>query len=209
MLLYDAPISPSPRRARMLLAEKGVEIETKQVDLRAGEQKTPKFLAMNPGATVPVLRTDTGVYLTENTAIASYIDDMFPDRPLMGETPEERALVLMWNSICETQGFTAAAETLRNSEAYPAGRAITGKTSFEAIPDLAERGRQRVDLFLELLEARLSQSPFLATDKFAFADITGYIVCEFLRLIKIPIPEENTATLAWYNAINKRPSASA
>jgi len=209
MLLYDAPISPSPRRARMLLAEKGVDIEIRKVDLSASEHLKPEFLAINPRATVPVLVTDSGNALTENVAIAAYIEDKFSENPMMGDGAEEKAAVLMWNAICEGQGFTAAAETLRNSEAYKAGRAITGPVNFDRIPELAKRGRQRVDLFLDLLEERLSKSPYLASDRFTFADITGFIVCEFLRLIKIPVPETHPATLAWYNQIKARPSASA
>lgn len=209
MLLYDAPISPSPRRARMLLAEKGVEIETRQIDMTSAEHLSEEFLALNPRATVPVLITDAGKALTENIAIAAYVEEKFPEPPLMGEGAEEKASVLMWNSICETQGFTAAAETLRNSDAYKAGRAVTGPVNFERIPELAERGRQRIDLFHNMLEERLTQSAYLASERFTVADITGFIVCEFMRMIKIPVPETHSAVLAWYEAIKARPSARA
>jgi len=209
MLLYNFPGPPSPRRARMLLAEKGVEIEMRQVDMRASEHLLPEFLAINPRATLPVLVTDEGIALTENTAIAAYIEEKYPEPPLMGENAEEKALVLMWNSICESQGFTAAAETLRNSEAYKPSRAITGPVNFEQIPELAVRGRQRVDLFFDMLEERLKVSSHLATDHFTLADITGFITCEFLQLIKIPVPETHPATLAWYKGIGARPSAEA
>jgi len=207
MRLYDWTGPPSPRRARMLMAEKGVEIEKVQVDMSKGEQLKPEFLAINPRGTLPVLVTDTGIALTENIAIAAYIEDKYPDPPLMGEGAEEKASVLMWNSICEHQGFTAAAETLRNSESYKADRAITGPVDFARIPDLAVRGRQRVDLFFQQLEERLSQSAYLASDRFTVADITSFIVCEFMLLIKIPVPESHSMTRAWFEAVKSRPSA--
>jgi len=125
----------------------------------------------------------------------------------MGVGAEEKASVLMWNSICEHQGFTAAAETLRNSEAYKADRAITGPVGFKRIPELAERGRQRVDLFFDQLEDQLNGSTYLASDRFSVADITGFIVCEFMLLLKIPVPEACTATRTWYDSIKSRPSA--
>jgi len=156
-----------------------------------------------------VLVTDTGIALTENIAIAAYIEDKYPDPPMMGEGAEEKASVLMWNSICEHQGFTAAAETLRNSESYKADRAITGPVDFARIHDLAARGRQRVDLFFQQLEERLSQSAYLASDRFTVADITGFIVCEFMLLIKIPVPDSCPVTRTWFDSIKSRPSADA
>jgi len=208
MILYNAPISPSPRRARMFIAEKGIDIETREVDLKGGEQLTEEFLAINPRATVPVLVTDSGLSLVENIAIAAYLEEMFPEPPLMGEGAEEKASILMWNSICEMQGFTAAAEALRNSEKYKPGRAITGPVNFDQIPELAVRGAQRVNIFHNLLEERLAESQYLASDRFTLADITGFIVCEFTRLINMPVPDSCPATRAWYEGILARPSAS-
>ncbi len=209
MLLYDSAGPPSPRRARMLLAEKGVTIEQCQIDMRQAEHLTPEFLAINPRATLPVLITDGGTPLTENIAIAAYIEEMYPKPPMMGNDAEEKAAVMMWNAICEHQGFTAAAETLRNSENYKPDRAITGPVDFARIPELAERGRQRVDLYFNQLEQRLTASPYLASSQFTLADITGFIVCEFMLMIKIPIPDSHSMTHAWFNAIKSRPSANA
>jgi len=208
MIYYDFPPSPSPRRTRMFIAEKGLDIETRQVDLRAGEQFSPEFTALNPRATVPVLITDAGNALTENTAIAAYLEEKFPEPPLMGQTADEKALVLMWNTICETQGFMAAAEAYRNSVPRLKNRATTGTEDFEQIPALAERGRRRVELYYDTIEQQLSKSEHLASERFTFADITGFIICEFARVIEIPIPETHHATKAWYEKIKARPSAS-
>ena len=85
--LYDCGTAPSPRRARILLAEKGIAHETVQVDLRNGEQLGEAYRRVNPQCTVPALRTDGGSILTDNAAIAAYLEARFPNPPLLGETP--------------------------------------------------------------------------------------------------------------------------
>jgi glutathione S-transferase len=115
MIFYDCTTAPSPRRARMFIAEKGLDIETRQVDLGKGEQLSQEFLAVNPLATVPVLVTDSGVTLTENIAIATYLEAVHPEPALMGSTAEERAQVMMWNTIVDQQCALPVADVLRNS----------------------------------------------------------------------------------------------
>src|SRR5690606_4502577 len=88
--LYDCATAPSPRRARILLAEKGVPHETVQVNLRAGEQLGEAFRQVNPQCTVPALRTDDGPVLCDNAAIAAYLEARFPEPPLLGRTPHEK-----------------------------------------------------------------------------------------------------------------------
>lgn len=208
MLFYDCSTAPSPRRARMFIAEKGLTIETRDISIGKGEQLLPDFLAINPRATLPVLVTDSGTTLTENIAIAGYLEAMFPDTPLMGTTPDEKAIVLMWNAICEQQGLLPVSEVLRNSNPHMKGRALTGPTNFDQIPELADRGRHRIDLFYAAIEKQLSQSTFLALDHLTLADITAFVVIDFMRVVKMGVPEENTATIAWFEAIKARPSAS-
>ena len=208
MIFYDCATAPSPRRTRMFIAEKGIDIETRQINIGKSEQLAPEFLAVNPRATVPVLVTDEGTSLTENVAIAAYLEEMFPEPPLMGATAEERGLVLMWNALCETQGGQSIADAFRNSNPHMKGRALTGTENFEQIPELAERAMTRVQLFFELLEKRLLESAFLASDTFTMADITGFVFCDFARVIKTPIPETCTATRDWFEKIKSRPSAS-
>lgn len=209
MIFYDCSTAPSPRRARMFMVEKGIEVETREISIGKGEQLAPDFLAVNPRATVPVLVTDNGTTLTENLAIAVYLEEMFPEKPLLGTGAEERALVMMWNAICESQGGLPIAEALRNSNPHMKGRATTGTVNFEQIPELAERGRRRTAMFFDLLEERLSQSAYLACDQFTMADITGFVFCDFARVIRMTIPASCPATQKWFAGIKSRPSASA
>ncbi len=207
MLFYDCSTAPNPRRARMFIAEKGLEIETRDISIAKGEQLSEEFRAVNPNATIPVLVTDEGTALTENLGIAAYLEARFPEPPLMGRTPDEKGSVLMWNSIVEQQGGAPIAEALRNTHPAFEGRAIPGPVSHAQIPELAQRGTARVARFFDILEDRLTQSAFIASDVFTLADISTFVFVDFARVIKMKIPQENTATLAWFDKIAARPSA--
>jgi glutathione S-transferase len=206
--LYDCTPAPSPRRARIFLAEKGIEAETVQVDLRNGEHLGPEFRALNPQCTVPVLELDDGTVLTENAGIAHFLEAEYPEPPLMGRTPVEKGLVAMWNARIEFEGLTAAAEALRNSARGFAGRALTGPEGYEQIPELAERGRKRAARFLKMLNERLEGRDFVAIDTFSLADITALVVVDFTQWLKLP--ETAHPHLArWHEAVSARPSARA
>lgn len=207
MIFYDCSTAPNPRRARMFLAEKGLAPESHDISIAKGEQLRAEFRAVNPGATIPVLVTDAGTVLTENLGIAAYLEAHTPEPALMGRTPDEKGLVLMWNSIVEQQGGAPIAETLRNTHPAFENRAIPGPNNYAQLPELAERGVARTQRFFELLEDRLSQSPYLAGQDFTLADISAFVFVEFARVIKQRIPEGNNASLAWYVAIKARPSA--
>ncbi len=208
MLFYDCATAPNPRRARMFIAEKGLKIETRDISIAKGEQMGADFLAVNPRATIPVLVTDEGTTLTENLGIAAYLEARFPEPPLMGQTPDEKGTVLMWNAIVEQQGGAPIGETLRNTHPSFADRAIPGPANYAQIPELAERGKARVASFFALLENRLKESAFVVGENFSIADISAFVFVDFARVIRMRIPEENVATINWFETIKQRPSAS-
>jgi glutathione S-transferase len=207
MKFYDCSTAPSPRRARMFIAEKGMNIDTQEISIANGEQLSSAFLALNPGATVPVLVTDAGAVLTENLGIAAYLEAAQPEPALLGRSADEKGAVLMWNAIVEAQFGHAVADALRNGNPAMAGRALPGPVNYEQIPALAERGLARVDVFYDKLEARLQQVPWLAGQYFSLADITCFVFVEFSRVIRKRVPEANAASLDWYHRIKQRPSA--
>lgn len=206
MKFYDCDTAPSPRRARIFIAEKGLAIETVQVDLANNEQHSDAFRAINPRCTVPVLVLDDGTTLTENQGIAAYLEAAFPEPPLLGRTPLERGLVANWNARCELEGLWAVAECFRNRSRGLANRAITGPTDYAQIPELAERGRARAAEFLDTLEARLRESTCLAGEFFSMADITALCVVDFAGWIKLAIPETHSALKRWHGLVGARPS---
>ena len=122
--LYDCTTAPSPRRARMLLAEKNIDCENIQIDLRSGEQMGEAFRAINSRCTVPVLVTEDGNTLTSNAEILAYIEAQYPDYPLTGTTPEEKARIAKWNWRVEYEGLSAIAEALRNASPAMKDRAL-------------------------------------------------------------------------------------
>ena len=174
--LYDCSTAPSPRRARILLAEKGVVHETVQVDLRNGEQLGDAYRRINPHCTVPTLRTDEGLTLTDNAAITAYLEARYPEPPLLGTTPAEKAEIASWNWRIEFEGLMAIAEAMRNSAPAMARRALTGPVNYEQIPALAERGRARLLQFFVNLNDRLHGRDFIATDRLSIADITAVVL---------------------------------
>ena len=145
--LYDCATAPSPRRARILLAEKGVAYETIQVDLRSGEHLGEAYRRINPQCTVPALRTEDGTLLTDNAGITAYLEARFPQPALLGATPLEKAEIASWNWRVEFEGLLAIAEAMRNSAPAMANRALTGPVNYAQIPELARRGLARVEQF--------------------------------------------------------------
>lgn len=207
--LYDCTTAPSPRRTRMFLAEKGVDYENIQIDLRKGEQMSPEFRKINPGCTVPVLITEDGDKLTENAAMAAYLEARFPEPPLLGTTPMEKAMVAGWQSKCMLGGLMAAAEALRNGSPAMKDRALPGPKNIAQIPELAERGRMRLGWFLSGLNRRLGESEYLAGDFYSVADITATIIVDFAGWVKVAPKDEHTALLAYMERMKARPSYSA
>ena len=204
--LYDCATAPSPRRARILLAEKGIAHETVQVDLRQGEQLSETFRRINPGCTVPVLRTDEGVLLTDNAAITAWVEARFPEPPLLGVTPEEKAEVASWNWRVEFEGLMAIAEAMRNGTPAMANRALPGPVDYAQIPELARRGQARVQQFFATLDARLAGRDFIATDRVSIADITAVVAVDFARVVKVKPGEQHPNLLRWRQALAQRPA---
>jgi len=206
--LYDCATAPSPRRARILLAEKGVAHETVQVDLRTGEQLGEAYRRINPHCTVPALQTDDGPMLTDNAAIAAWVEARFPQPPLLGVTPAEKAEVASWNWRIEFEGLMAIAEALRNGSPAMANRALPGPVDYAQIPALAERGRARVQRFFEVLNEHLAAREFVATDRFSVADITAVVAVDFARVVKVKPGDEHPHLQRWRAAMAQRPSMS-
>ncbi|WP_422086148.1 glutathione S-transferase family protein [Variovorax sp.] len=208
IILYDCATAPSPRRARILLAEKGIAHETVQVDLVRGEQLSAAYREINPQCTVPALRTEEDGLLTDNAAIAAWLEARYPEPPLMGRTPGEKAEIASWNWRVEFEGLLAIAETLRNGSPAMADRALPGPVNYAQIPELAQRGLARVQHFFETLNKRLSGREFIATDRFSIADITAVVAVDFARVVRVKPGEQHPELMRWRAAMAQRPSMS-
>ena len=206
--LYDCSTAPSPRRARILLAEKGLTHETIAVDLRNGEQLSAAYRTINPQCTVPALRTEEGRVLTDNAGITAYLEARYPEPPLLGITPAEKAEIASWNWRIEFEGLMAIAEALRNSAPAMANRALPGPTDYPQIAELAQRGLARLQQFFVSLNDRLANSEFVVTDRFSIADITAVVAVDFARVVKTRPDERHPHLTRWRENMAKRPSMS-
>jgi glutathione S-transferase len=208
--LYQSNASPNSRRVRIYLAEKGISMPIVPVDLAAKEQFSDAYGAINPRRVVPTLVLGDGTAIGEVPAIWRYLEEIYPERPLLGATPKDKALVTMWERRVELEGFAAVMETVRNGVPGLKGRAIAGPHDYEQIPELVERGKLRVKDFYADLDARLADVPFVAGDQFSVADITALVTVDFAtKAISLPLQEEHAASKRWYDSVSARPGAAA
>ncbi len=207
MKLYTYPAAPSPRRVHLFLAEKGLEIEQVVIDLADGEHLRPEFAAINPALTVPALVLDDGSCLAESVAICEYLESLHPDPALIGSSPIERAQAIERNHWVEWNGLMAVMEGFRNRSRAMTDHAITGSRPVKQIPELAERGIQRYQWFLEDLDTLLTDQEYLAGENFSMADITAFVVIEFAAWgIRQTMPENMAHVQRWYRQLGLRPA---
>ena len=203
---YDFQRAPSPRRARIVLAEKGIAHDVVQIDLGSAEQLSEAYRAINPACTVPALVLEEGAVLTDNAAIAAWAEAVQPEPPLLGRTPLEKAQVASWNSKIEGECFMAIAEVLRNTSKGMVDRALPGPNNYPQIPELAERGRARLGHFLDRFEEHMQGRDWVATDSFSLADITAGVALDFAGWVKVEVNDGRLATTAWRARLAARPA---
>jgi glutathione S-transferase len=211
MKLYDCHMAPNPRRLRMFLAEKGIDVPKVEINIVDGENLQPAFLAINPRGLLPTLELDDGTRVDEVMAICRYFEELYPWRPLLGRTAVERALVESFQRKAEFDGMIAGSEVFRNTHEKFAARSIPGGGGMPipAIPALVERGRQTLARFFDWLEESVAESGFIVGDQLTMADITALCAVDFVAWVDIRIPAGHSATARWYAALSARPSAAA
>ena len=202
MKLYDSAMAPNPRRVRIFLAEKGIEVPTVQVDIGKAENREPGFLAKNPLGGVPVLELDDGRCLAESVAICRYFEETHPEPPLFGTDAADRAFVEMWNRRAETEILGATAGAFRNTHDFFAGR-------IPQVPEYGEVCKQQAIARMCWLDQELADRPFLAGERFTIADITAMVGIDFGRVSGIRIAPDQKNLQRWHESVASRPSAKA
>ena len=127
--LYSHAVAPNLRRVRIFAAEKGIELSLEDVDILAGQSRTPEFLAKNSSGGVPVLEFDDGSYLSESVAIYRYLEGLHPEPNLLGRDLREQAEIERWNRRMELELFAAIGRTVRSSKAVSSNCRTTAKLS--------------------------------------------------------------------------------
>ncbi|MGD9872269.1 MAG: glutathione S-transferase family protein [Thauera sp.] len=206
MKLYVSPRAPNPRRVQMFIAEKGITgIQEVVVEIGKDEHRSSNYRAKSPLAKVPVLELDDGRYLGETRAICSYLEGLYPEPNLMGESFEERAFIEMADRRMELYLFGTIANCIRHT--HP-GLAPLEQPQF---PDFGHSQGQKVREVARWLDGELADQPFVAGERFTIADITAFCAIEFARgLMKFKPGAEGLAHLQdWRDRIAERPSAKA
>ena len=211
MIFYDCNIAPNPRRARMFIAEKGLDIKKVEVDIVGGENLAESFLSINPRGLLPVLELDDGTKIDEVMAICRYLEEMYPETPLLGTNPLEKARVVGYQRKMEFDGMIAISEAFRNNAKNErfSFRSLPGRDGTSAIEGLVNRGLNTLDNFYIWLEHYLTENEFVAGNSFTMADITAYVAVDFSKWVNRRVPKENIRTLEWYKKVSTRSSAKA
>ena len=202
MKLYDSKPAPNPRRVRIFLAEKGLEVPTVQLDIGRGENRTPPYLAKNPLGGVPYLELDDGTVIAESVAICRYFEEVQPSPPLLGTGAVDRARVEMWQRRMELELFRYVTGCFQNTHEFFKGR-------IEQVPAYGDVCRRTALKRLEWLDGELSDRAFVAGERYTIADITALCAIDFGRVVGIRISPEQKHLARWHEAVSARPSAKA
>ena len=202
MILYDCGPAPNPRRARVFLHEKGIDIPIEQIDIMKGDHKKENYKKMSPLSQVPTLELDDGTYITESIAICRYFEALYPQPNLMGNNPKEIAIIEMWQRRLELLLMQGIAHTYRHG--HPAMASLE-----EQVKEWSEASRPRVIKTLNWLEEEMEDKEFICLDRFTIADITALVCFDFAKWPGINIPENCNNLLSYYERLSQRPSAKA
>lgn len=203
MKLYDSRRAPNPRRVRWFMAEKGIEdVEIVEVDIFAGEHRTPDYLARTGLPNVPALEMDNGTTITESVAICRYLESVYPEPNLFGVDPRETAIIEMWARRAEMLVATPLMLTVRHS--HPALAAIETQ-----IPEVAASNRAAAEKGIRVLDRRLAESSFIAGDRVTIADILAVTGIDFARMARFRPDPELANVKRWLDEMNARPAAKA
>jgi len=202
MKIFEANKAPNPRRVRIFLAEKEIEMEYVEIDLAAGENLTLEMRAKNPTTKIPFLELDDNTCIGETIAICRYFEEINPETPLMGRTPLEKAQVEMWQRRIEFHFLLPVGMCFQHTSGYFKDR----------MTPVVEWGRvsgENAQAYFAELNEHLKESEYLVGDYFSIADITLLCAIDFARVVKIRPNDEYEHLLRWYKKVSARPSYSA
>lgn len=201
MLVYDAK-SPAPRCLRMFLLEKKLRLPAQRVDVLAGDNRLPPFLAINPAGQTPALRCDDGSTLSEAVAIAEYLEELHPLPALIGTTPEQRAQTRQWWRRVELN----VTEFIHNAYHYAEGLPRF-KSRIPVLPEAASGLKQVAQDRLRWLDGMFDAGPYLCGERFTAADIWLYVWLDFALAVDQPFDRALPNIGPWFERVGARASA--
>ena len=201
--LYNYAHTPNPRRVRIFAAEKGIALSLEEVDILAGQSRTPEFLAKNSSGAVPVRVLDDGSYLSESVAICRYLEGLQVEPNLLGRDLCEQAEIERWNRRMELELLGPIGRTFQNTNPIFQRR-------IKQFPEYGESQRAIVYQRLERMDHELDGHEFIASDRFTIADITALVAIDFARrLADVQIAPSLIHLTRWHETVSKRASAKA
>jgi len=202
MKIYDFGGAPNPKKLRVYLAEKGIKVPMEQVDIISGQNRQPEFLKKNPMGGLPVLEMDDGSHLSESLAIIEYFEELHPEPPMIGKTPQERARTRALERIVELGVMNSVGTIFQNTHPFMAGR-------IKQSADAAETARQRLHATLKVLDDQMGSQPFLAGARPSIADCTLLAALDFAAFAGVELDPAFKNIARWQESFKERPSASA
>jgi glutathione S-transferase len=205
MKLYDeGNPAPNPRKVRIYLAEKGIDVPRERVRIMRGEHKAPQFMEKNSLGQVPVLELDDGTHLSESVAICRYFEALHPTPPLFGRDAREQALVEMWIRRAEFRYWTPIGMVWRHAD--PRTAAVVG----QQFKDFGESNKKIAGDALTWIDSELADGRgYLAGENYSMADIVLLCGIDFGKFIGLEMPERAKNLRDWHARVSARPSASA
>ena len=202
MKIYETKTAPNPRRVRMFLAEKGINVDYVQVDIQKGENLTAEMRAKNPLGKIPILELEDGTCIAETDAICTYFEALHPEPSLMGTTPIEKATISMWQRQVEFAFMMQIGMCFQHTTGYFKDRMVP-------VPEYGKEAGINAAKYLNILERRLEVKPFIAGDNFSIADITALCAIDFARVVNIRVGDKHENLKRWYDSVSNRASAKA
>ena len=195
--------APNPRRVRIFLAEKGVEVPLVDVALVKGEHKAPEHVARNSLGQTPVLELEDGTCISETVAICRYLERLHPEPAMFGRGALEEALVEMWVRRVEFQLMGPAGNFWRHAHPFTARGVVPQYKEF------GEANQGAYEKALMWLDGELAGRDFVAGEVFTMADICALSTVDFADWTGLKVPEAAENLRAWRGRVSARPSAGA
>ena len=197
-------MGPNPRTVRMFIAEKGLDVPQVEVDLMSAENRRAPYTDKNPAGQLPCLELDDGRYVAEITAICEYLEEKHPQPPLIGTTPEERAITRMWTRRLDLNVI----EPMANGFRYAEGLALF-KDRMRTIPHAADDLKAIAREKLAWVDGLMKGNEFICGSRFTLADILLYAFLDFGAVVGQKFDASLTWIPGWFERVSARPSATA
>lgn len=199
MRILDFAMAPNPIKLRIYCAEKRLQIPFEQIDFNKGEQRQPGFLQKNPLGTVPILELDTGSYLTESLVIMEYLEELYPEPCMIGDSPLERAFTRQAERFIEWNIFYPVTQIFFHTKPF--------FSDHQQIPAIANKTRNKLPAALTLLDKALHRNEFVVSDKPTIADCTLFAAYIHAKRVDIDLGSEHASIKQWFQRFNQRQSA--